>query len=831
MRTFTFDVRARNTRTELVLLLIASLACVITLTAGLVDPSGSGVAAVTLQHILLFALVGGATAIALMLVWQMTRGAAQAIEAAREESAELRRSLVAAEAIIKAEPQTIICWEHGRGLRVVTHTLTTVPGLPQHQPDLLRFGQWLEPKSATELKEGLDRLFEDGRPFTLLIRSTAGGHLEADGRTAGGSAVLRFRDVSVAKREIIQLANQQNSLGREIRSMRALMDALPMPVWLRGQNGRLEWVNRAYVQAVEARDANEVLARQSELLEQRQRQSVDRDIEKKKGVAKRVNLITGGQRKAHDLIVVPVDDTTAAAAIDVAEIESARGELDRQIAAYDRTLDRVATAVAIFSRDQRLTFFNDAFVKLWQLDTEWLEAEPTDGEVLDRLRERGRLPEVINYREWKTKLLERHKSGAEHDDWWHLPDGRVLHVMAEQRPDGGVTYLYADETERLALESRYNALIDVQRETLDALKEGVAVFGTDGRLKLFNSSFAAVWRQSRRTLAEHPHIDEIIAQARVLYDDSRTWSRISHAVTSFSDHREPLEGQMLRPDGSVIDFAATPLPDGATLLTFVDVSASKRYERALLERNEALIAGDRLKNQFISHVSYELRTPLTNIIGFSELLSSPRAGELNPKQREYLGDIRSSSKTLLAIIDDILDLTTIDAGSLELKLTTVNVRAVIDAAVMGVRERAMRARLTLDIAIADDADEFVADESRVRQVLYNLLSNAIGFSKTEGTVRVSCWRETDIMVFTIEDEGVGIPKEQLNRVFDRFESRSRGSKHRGAGLGLSIVKSLVELHGGNMAMDSEPGRGTRVTVRLPKGGLRQLNAPVAAAEA
>ena len=109
---------------------------------------------------------------------------------------------------------------------------------------------------------------------------------------------------------------------------------------------------------------------------------------------------------------------------------------------------------------------------------------------------------MVNYREWKTKQLERYKSEAELDDWWHLPDGRVLHLISEQRPDGGVTYLYQDETERLSLESRYNAMIDVQRETLDSLKEGVAVFATDGRLKLFNSAFAHIWRLSRRMLAE-----------------------------------------------------------------------------------------------------------------------------------------------------------------------------------------------------------------------------------------------------------------------------------------------------------------------------------------
>ena len=229
---------------------------------------------------------------------------------------------------------------------------------------------------------------------------------------------------------------------------------------------------------------------------------------------------------------------------------------------------------------------------------------------------------------------------------------------------------------------------------------------------------------------------------------------------------------------------------------------------------------DRLKSQFISHVSYELRTPLTNIIGFSELLTNQRTGPLNGKQREYLSDISASSRTLLAIINDILDLTTIDAGALELKLTPVKVAGLVDAAVLGVRDRAARARLNIDIRIANDAVEFIADEARVRQVLYNLLSNAIGFSSPGDAIRVRAWREAGMMAFAVEDHGVGIPKEEQARVFERFESRSQGSKHRGAGLGLSIVKSLVELHGGGMSLESEPGRGTRVIVRFPESGVR-----------
>jgi signal transduction histidine kinase len=809
-----------GTRRELLALLLASLACVVVLSVSLADSRGAGVAGFGVHQLLLLALLIGGAAIAIVLACYAMRSARQSMLRAQEENTRLRRSLVTAEAVIKAEPQVLVLWEQGQGLRVTAHSLTSVQGLPDSQPDLLRFGTWLEPRSADELKASLDALFTEGRPFNVLLKTSAGGHLEADGRAAGARAVLRLRDVVGYKCDLVKILDQHRRLTRDINSSRALLDALPMPVWIRGADGRIEWVNKAYAGAVEAQHEFEVRQRQIELLDSRQRAAVERAVVKNACYKKRIHLIVGGTRKAHDVIVLPLEDSTAAAAIDVAALEKAQGELDRQVAAYDRTLDRVATAVAIFGPDQGLNFFNAAYHKLWQFDADWLATRPTDGEILDRLRELSRLPAVGDYRAWKANLLSCYKSGAEFEDWWHLPDGRILHVFAQQRPDGGVTYLYDDATERIALESRYNALIDVQRETLDRLKEGVAVFATDGRLKLFNSSFAAIWKLSRIALSGEPHIDEIIRQAQVLLNDPRMWSRIARAVTSISDQRNPIEGQMARPDGSVIEFAATPLPDGATLVTFADVTASKRYERALLERNEALVAADRLKSQFVSNVSYELRTPLTNIIGFSELLANPRTGLLNLKQREYVADISVSSRTLLSIIDDILDLATIDAGTLELKLAPVNVQGVIDAAIQGVRERASRARLTLDIAVADEAVEFIADESRIRQVLYNLLSNAIGFSKAGDTIRISCWRENGTLVFSVADQGAGIPKDQQRQVFERFESRSHGSKHRGAGLGLSIVKSIVELHGGDMRLDSEPGRGTRVTVRFPDAGLR-----------
>ena len=803
------------------MLLLASLAIVCTLLVVLSDQSQIALNGEQTRLVLLSGLAVALATIglALLLRPRLRERASSARETV--DVAELRKTLLATEAIINAEAQVLVFWEQGQRARIINHSLHAVPGVPSDPAELERFGQWLEPTSAEELKSGLDALFADGRSFNLLVRTRSGAHLEADGRAAGGRAVLRLRDVVGYRRDLARIIDQHRELKREIRSSRALLDALTMPVWMRDETGRLSWVNSAYLKAVDAVNLNEVRDEHLELLEGRDQARANAQIALGKEFRERLPIIIGGERTAHDVVVLPLEETVVGAAVDVAAIEAVKDTHERQIAAYDRTLHRVATGVAMFGPDQRLIFFNEAFRRVWSLDADWLESRPSDGEVLDRLRELSRIPQVVNYREWKTGVLTKARTAEGYENWWHLLDGRTIHLISEQRPDGGVTYLFDDVTERLALESRFKSLIEVQSETLDSLKEAVAVFAPDGRLTLFNSAFANIWRLSRATLKEGPHIDAIIQQCRGLFDDPGVWTRLSREVTGISDRRQSIGGQLERPDGAVIDYVTAPLPDGATLITFADVTDAKRAQQALMERNEALVAADRLKSQFIGHVSYELRSPLTNIIGFGDLLARPNTGTLNDKQKEYLGDLSASSKTLLAIIDDILDLATIDAGGLELKVAPVKVRSIIDAAVLGVRERANRARLKLDIRIDDEAVPLVADEARIRQVLYNLISNAIGFSNSGATVRIRSWRDDGMRIFVVEDEGVGIPKDKQARVLERFETHSQGGKHRGAGLGLAIVKSLVELHGGAMSLESEPGRGTSVLVQLPEMGQIQ----------
>ena len=768
------------------------------------------------QFVTLALLIGilafaAATAIILM----RTRAAYRAkLTAAETEIAILRSDAEQTLALMLAEPQVVVVWRDPRSDPTILGDPSVLTGV-QASRRLLAFGSWLDAKRAHAIEQAVDALRRRGEAFSLVLATTGGLHFEAEGRPIGGAAVLRIREVTGTKLEHATLAERYGKLKNEFAELRLLLDLAPAPIWVRGADGKLVFANRAYAAAVEAADPADAVARGLELLDSGARAEAGRTRAEGQAFSKRIPAVVAGQRRVLDVFELGVKNGAAGIGIDASEAERLRSDLSRAIDAHRRTLDQLATAVAIFGADERLVFHNDAYRKLFGFDSAFLDDRPKDSAVLDRLREERQLPEQADFRAWKTQLHEAYRAPEPREHWWYLPGGRTLRVVTTANPEGGVTYIYDDVTERLELASRVNALNRAQSETLDALAEAVAVFGSDGRIKLYNRSFAELWELSQDALAELPHIEKIGNWCRAcLRDGAGAWRALQLAVTGIGE-RNPLVRQFECADGRVLDCAAVPLPDGGTLVTFRDVSDSVRVERALIERNEALEAADALKSAFVGHVSYELRSPLTTIIGFAQLLDDPLIGPLNDKQREYVHHITDSSATLLAIINDILDLATIDAGAMQLDLDEVDVRAAADAAAEGVRTRLNERGVRLEIDIPKNIGSFVADEKRVRQVLFNLLSNAAGFSPYGETVTLSAERGRDGIVFRVADKGPGIPPELQERIFSRFESHTLGSQHRGAGLGLSIVRSLMELHGGSIAIDSEPGTGTVATCVFP----------------
>jgi signal transduction histidine kinase len=474
----------------------------------------------------------------------------------------------------------------------------------------------------------------------------------------------------------------------------------------------------------------------------------------------------------------------------------------------------MSTAVAIFGSDRHLIFYNAAYVALFRLNAAFLDGQPDDSMVLDKLRTQHCVPETSDFRTFKMQLHEAYASVDPKHTIWHLADGRSLRVSISPNAQGGVTYLFDDVSEGYALASRYSALENTQGETLDALAEAVALFGVDGRLHLHNRSFQKLWKFSDVDLSERPPVDAIRRMCRAIEPASNeVWTEIERAVTT-SAERRPFSKRLELSATHSLDCAVVPLPDGDCLVTFRDISDTVRAERILRERNAALIAADAIRDTVIRYISHDLRSPLNNISGYTQFLGTSEAGPLTERQREYLGHVSASSAELLAIIDG-LQLAILDAGGKNAPSAQVEIRKLLDAVAANTKALLAEKQLSLVVDVSAGIGSFTADEPRVRQVLQNLVANAATHSPRSETIGLAVERRPEAILFHVSDRGPGIPRDVQERLFQNLETLPIDSTHRGAGLGLSLVRSAMKLQGGDVMIDSEPNRGTVITCVFP----------------
>ncbi|HWC63584.1 MAG TPA: PAS-domain containing protein, partial [Rhizomicrobium sp.] len=542
--------------------------------------------------IVLSALAAGAVALAIAVsLWAL---------AAQKNAQLLRRALKAAaarnkaalgerDALLGAGREALVVWRRDEALPL------------SYGGGEAMLNSCLKGADTLALSQALENLSAKGVTFRLSVHDQYGKKLIARGRAVGSMAVVWLEEPPPAGE------------SKAAADFRAILDALPIPVWLRDKALALSWANHAFLKSagaanLEAARRDQLSLDKGELELAAAARSQNRMIETKRFA------VVGGQRRAITFTEIPLGDAgIIGTAADVTEVAAAEARLQQHVDAHADTLDKLQTAVAIFGRDQKLSFYNRAFARLWGFSEAWLDRHPADGDILDRLREMRKLPEQRDYQTWKRQRLALYHSGASHEDVWHLPNGQAMRVVAQPHPFGGLSFLYEDVTERLALESRYNTLIKVQSATLDTLVEGVAVFGPDGRLRLHNAAFARIWEFGETELAGEPHLRTLADSAARKFGNAALWDRlIQHIVSGASQARDM--GEVERSDRTILSLTLSPLPDGATLVTFADVSDRYRIESALRDRGDALEAADRLKSDFIKHVSYELRTPLNTIL-------------------------------------------------------------------------------------------------------------------------------------------------------------------------------------------------------------------------
>ncbi len=798
----------------------------------------------------LMILIAGAAAFGLAaLLWalRISDGARGAARKFKEESSRLREQLARAESVFGAHPGVILVWEDEVAAPDATETPRKeagdaewgAPGLYGSAValmGLLRFSddgasdnpavRILEGLADLEARDGqgqdatlrerLQQLREEGSPFSLTIIGPSGRFLEADGRTAGGRAVLWITDTTIKGLEEsgarARIEEARVTIARDPMAFLEMLAKAPFPAWRMSGAGKLLWVNDAYIKAVGAESMDQVLDRQT-MLDQHITAQAQKAIQSGSESDDTRSVVIGGELRALRIKLFRLSGGLGGMAFDMTEEANARETLDRHVKAHDETLNHVADAVAIFGPDRKLIFHNRAFEQLWGLDPAWLLEKPDHGALLDRLRERRKLQSRADYARWRSEQLA-YSQGAQNDiaeDLWNLPDGRVLTVTRQRHPLGGLLMLFKDITDQLTLKAEYNRLISVQKATLDHLREAVAVFGADGRLRLHNDAFVKLWGLDGK-LSDAPDFDVVVDECARLFHDRKMWANIKSRVTNPSpEYRQQDNGQMRTSDDRTFTWITQPLPNGATLIAFMDVTAQRQVETALKDRAEAFQAADRLKTEFVQNVSYQLRSPLTTILGYAELLESEMPGALTTKQREQVMSILAASDHLSKLIGNILDLAMIEAGRMELDLADFQLRKAINESVDLVISTAENTKVKVDVVCDDRVGAVHADEKRIKQVMFQLLSNAVRFTNPGGHVKVEAKRVDDTIVLSVSDNGKGIPQERQAGAFDSFNSGDT----RGAGLGLALVRSFVEMHGGWVMIKSAPGVGTTVVCNLP----------------
>lgn len=510
--------------------------------------------------------------------------------------------------------------------------------------------------------------------------------------------------------------------------------------------------------------------------------------------------------------------------------QAGHGEGAADTALFIDALDAIGEALAVWDATPRLLRFNRRLPDLFGLRVTDLQPGITAKEFLFLLIDQG----IINLRAeeaeaWVEAYIDA-STRADRKQEVRLADGTWLSFDWRRLPagqhGGGYVSVFSDITIRKRAQMRLRQAEAKYRQIFDNVHEGIIQVTPEGRILSVNRAGAAVFGYT----SPDEMLREITNAGRQLYLQQSRRRELTDQLERHGFTRD-FRSQMRRRDGSVIWVSKTlrRVDDERGNMVMIegmfrDVSSQRRAEEALMQAKEQAEAANRAKSDFLANMSHELRTPLNAILGFSQILSEGMLGPLgNAKYTEYCRDILASGRHLLALINDILDMAKVESGKMALDEEWFCLEESLDAALLLVRERAHQSGIGIAKALPELSPTLWGDSRRLRQVWINLLSNAVKFTPRGGRVNVDVSiDEVGNTSVAISDTGIGIAAGDIERVLQPFSqvANALSRSHEGTGLGLALTRSLVELHGGRLAIDSEVGIGTTVTVILPPDRLQ-----------
>ncbi|WCP15105.1 Adaptive-response sensory-kinase SasA [Sphingobium sp. AntQ-1] len=703
------------------------------------------------------------------------------------------------------------------------------PRVPTFASELTAPDGGLEPEDATALAQEIASAQRAGKSFALPVRGLGSSRLllvrgapAGPGIAESGGVILWIFDATDSQAEIQSLRGHVEQLRDALEALAGLVEAAPFPMWHRTSDLRLSLVNSAYVRAVDGQGAGDVIAHGTELVETvaglTPEAAAADAIARDEPVERMVPATIDGERRTMRVVDVPLGAAGVAGyAVDQHELEQARVEHRRLEAAQRDLLDRLSAGVARFGPDRALRFWNQPFISLFGLHQDALADAPPFERVLDQMRDARRLPEHRDFPAWRAERRQWFLSPAPLEENWLLQDGTHLRVYAQPLPDGGLLLIFEDRTEQVNLSSARDTLLRVRTATFDNLFESIGVFSSDGRLQMWNSRFRTIWGANEELLAGHPRIDDLMRAVQAKLAKPEQANLVRELVRAATVERKQRMGHVGFADGRIFEFAAIPLPDGNALFTMLDVTDSRRVEQVLRDRNEALEQADKVKTAFVTNMSYELRTPLTTISGFAEMMSAGYAGKLSPSAAEYVDGILKSTARLSMLIDNVLDLTQGEVGTLPIDHVRVDLTTVVRASASRMMMDATAKGMDIDMTLQDSLGAVQGDARRIGQAIDHLLENAIRYCGKGARILLHGDGVVDKARIVVSDNGPGIAAGQQAAIFDPAARAGQARNGGRAGIGLPLARQLAEAHGGTLQLVSEAGQGTMAVIELPRG--------------
>ena len=679
-----------------------------------------------------------------------------------------------------------------------------------------------------ELSDAVRKTQKTAGPFRMVLtprgsrRSLAlRGHLADPLVSPGGAALVWIFDFSDSESELVHLRDESARAREDFAALVGLIEAAPIPMWFREQDGRLRLVNSAYVDAVAGGNADKVVAEQMELVEPVEGHTaadIARKAAERGGTIERVVAATiGGQRRSLRVSDLALGaEGIAGYAIDIEEMEQQGREFRAFREAQRSLIDQLSVGVAQFSATRQLLFANQAFRRIFALDDNLsMDAYDFDRFLL-AARDKGRVPQVRDFPAWRKEHGSWFAADGAHEENWPLADSTHLRIVGQPMPDGGLVLLAEDRTEQLALSATRDTLLRTRTATFDSLFESLAVFAPDGRLQLWNRRFLADWGLAEEALAAHPRAEDLLKTIAQRLAKPAQAEAIGDIVRGATLDRKQKAGRVALADGRTLEIAGVPLPDGNGLLTVLDITDAQKAEDALRERNAALVEADSIKTRFLANMSYEFRTPLTTIGGFAELLQAGVAGDLSQQGQEYITAILTSVARLGQQIETVLDLSQSEAGLLPLALESLEIMPLVTSLVRDRERHILQRGLSLNLrGTSANVGRINADPKRLSRAIGHLLDNAIAATPSGGRILMDLIRDKAGVRVVISDNGRGMTQAELGRAMDGYRLTAEGSAlERREGLGLPLARQLIEAHGGRLDLTSEKGRGTIATVLL-----------------